>query len=92
MLEEVYNAKLKLLNLNKQDVVNALLQDKVYSVTNNNDNSYLIKTTESLGNGNLFSDCEVIGNLLSNLLPNVVPLYMLVNILELPNNTYMVKL
>lgn len=92
MLEEVYNAKLKLLNLNKQDVVNALLQDKVYSVTNNNDNSYLIKTTESLGNGNLFSDCEVIGNLLSNLLPNVVPFYMLVNILELPNNTYMVKL
>ena len=59
-------------------------------ITNNNDKSFLIKTTENISNG-LFSEYTYFNNSIKSFINTSIPLEYLYNILSLGNNLYLLK-
>ena len=91
MIKEIYDEKLKIESadyLQEKKLSNNLPQGT--EITNNNDKSFLIKTTENISNG-LFSEYTYFNNSIKSFINTSIPLEYLYNILSLGNNLYLLK-
>lgn len=90
MIKEIYDEKLKIESTdNLQESLSNNLP-KGTEITNNNDKSFLIKTTENISNG-LFSEYTYFNNSIKSFINTSIPLEYLYNILSLGNNLYLLK-
>ena len=90
MIKEIYDEKLKIESADnlQESLSNNLPQGT--EITNNNDKSFLIKTTENISNG-LFSEYTYFNNSIKSFINTSIPLEYLYNILSLGNNLYLLK-
>ena len=90
MIKEIYDEKLKIESTDnlQESLSNNLPQGT--EITNNNDKSFLIKTTENISNG-LFSEYTYFNNSIKSFINTSIPLEYLYNILSLGNNLYLLK-
>ena len=90
MIKEIYDEKLKIESADylQEKLSNNLPQGT--EITNNNDKSFLIKTTENISNG-LFSKYTYFNNSIKSFINTSIPLEYLYNILSLGNNLYLLK-
>ena len=90
MIKEIYDEKLKIESTDnlQESLINNLPQGT--EITNNNDKSFLIKTTENISNG-LFSEYTYFNNSIKSFINTSIPLEYLYNILSLGNNLYLLK-
>ena len=90
MIKEIYDEKLKIESADylQEKLSNNLPQGT--EITNNNDKSFLIKTTENISNG-LFSEYTYFNNFIKSFINTSIPLEYLYNILSLGNNLYLLK-
>ena len=90
MIKEIYDEKLKIESADylQEKLSNNLPQGT--EITNNNDKSFLIKTTENISNG-LFSEYTYFNNSIKSFINTSIPLEYLYNILSLGNNLYLLK-
>ena len=90
MIKEIYDEKLKIESTDylQEKLSNNLPQGT--EITNNNDKSFLIKTTENISNG-LFSEYTYFNNSIKSFINTSIPLEYLYNILSLGNNLYLLK-
>ena len=90
MIKEIYDEKLKIESADylQEKLSNNLPQGT--EITNNNDKSFLIKTTENISNG-LFSEYTYSNNSIKSFFITSIPLEYLYNILSLGNNLYLLK-
>ena len=90
MIKEIYDEKLKIESTdNLQEKLSYNLPQGT-EITNNNDKSFLIKTTENISNG-LFSEYTYFNNSIKSFINTSIPLEYLYNILSLGNNLYLLK-
>ena len=90
MIKEIYDEKLQIESVDylQEKLSNNLPQGT--EITNNNDKSFLIKTTENISNG-LFSEYTYFNNSIKSFINTSIPLEYLYNILSLGNNLYLLK-
>lgn len=89
MIKEIYDEKLKIESTDLVTNLNNNLPQGT-EITNNNDKSFLIKTTENISNG-LFSEYTYFNNSIKSFINTSIPLEYLYNILSLGNNLYLLK-
>lgn len=93
MLDEIYDAKLKMLSLDTSIIANNLVNDLcIDSVVDNKDNSFVITTNCNIDNGSLFSNYDTLSNNFKNVINSTVNPIYLFNILKLSNNKFIVKI
>ena len=90
MIKEIYDEKLKIESADylQEKLSNNLPQGT--EITNNNDKSFLIKTTENISNG-LFSEYTYFNKSIKSFINTSIPVEYLYNILSLGNNLYLLK-